>query len=328
MTTGHLSPLSCDDLKQNSIIRLMFDLIIIGGGPAACSAGVYAARKKIKTLIIAEELGGQSAVSPEVQNWLGEISITGPNLAQKFIDHLKNYEGEYLSIKKGVANDIKKEDDHFIVSSAQGEIFHSQTLFLAMGGRRRKLTVKGADQFEHKGLTYCASCDGPLFSNQAVAVIGGGNAGFGTASQLLAYCQKVTLLETNPSFRAEAITIENLKKHSHFEAINNVELLEIIGDKFVSGLNYKNKETGEIVELPVTGIFVEIGFLPNTEMVKDLVNLNGTGNIIVDHQTQRSSLEGIWAAGDCSNVRYHQNGIAAGDAIKAVENIYEFLQQK
>jgi NADH-dependent peroxiredoxin subunit F len=306
----------------------MFDLIIIGGGPAACSAGVYAARKKLKTLVIAQELGGQSAVAPEIQNWLGEISITGDALSKKFVGHLRHYEGEILTIKTGVASDVKKEGDNFVVVTQAGESFQAKTILLAMGGSRRKLSTKGADIFEHKGLTYCASCDGPLFSGQDVAVIGGGNAGFGTAGQLLAYCKSVTLLEMMPAFRAETVTVEKLKQNPNLKAISNVELVEIKGDKFVSSLVYKNKETGEIIDLPVTGIFVEIGFLPNTEMVKELVNLNPAGNVVVDHQTQRSSLTGIWAAGDCSDVKYHQNGIAAGDAVKAAEDIYEFLKTK
>lgn len=306
----------------------MFDVIIIGGGPAACSAGVYAARKKLKTLVIAEELGGQSAVSPEIQNWLGEISISGAELSKRFVNHLRSYEGENLTIKIGAVSGINKEDNIFKVSTSSNEMFEGKTILITTGGSRRKLTTKGADIFEHKGLTYCASCDGPLFSGQDVVVIGGGNAGFGTAGQLLAYCKSVTLLEMMPEFRAEAVTIEKLKDNPNFKAYNNLELVEIKGDRFVSGLVYKNKATGETIDLPITGIFVEIGFGPNTGMAKDLVNLNPAGYITVDHQTQRASQEGIWAAGDCSDVKYHQNGIAAGDAIKAAEDIYEFLKSR
>lgn len=313
---------------------MIYDVIIIGGGPAACSAGIYTARKKLKTLLLAEELGGQSAVSPEVQNWLGEISISGADLSQKFVNHLRSYEGENLVIKKATVTIIKKDGNNFIVTTVAGENFISKAILIATGGSRRKLMIKGADIFEHKGLTYCASCDGPIFSGQEVAVIGGGNAGFGTALQLLAYCSKVTLLETAPDFRAEKITIEKAQENPNFEALSNLELVEIKGDpsktagqaNFVASITYKNKETEEIIELPVTGIFVEIGFGPNTAMVKDLVNLNPAGYVTVDHQTQRSSLLGIWAAGDCSDVKYHQNGIAAGDAIKAAEDIYEFLK--
>jgi alkyl hydroperoxide reductase subunit F len=306
----------------------MYDIIIIGGGPAACSAGVHAARKKLETLVIAQELGGQSSVSPEIQNWLGEPSISGNDLNKKFVDHLRSYEGKNLTIKIGLATKVENTDGNFCVKIDSGESFKTKTVLLATGGSRRKLETKGADIFEHKGLTYCASCDGPLFSGQDVVVIGGGNAGFGTAGQLLAYCKSVTLLETMPSFRAEKITVEKLKENPNFQAISNVDLLEVKGEKFVSGLSYKNKETGEVVELPVTGIFVEIGFTPNNEMVKGLIDLNPAGYAVVDHKTQETSIRGVWAAGDCSDVLYHQNGIAAGDAIKAMENIYESLKAK
>ena len=314
----------------------MFDIIIIGGGPAACSSGVYATRKKLKTLVIAQELGGQSTVSPEIQNWLGELSISGNDLSKKFTNHLHSYEGENLIIKTGMVIEVGNTDGSFNVKTEDGESFEAKTVLLATGGRRRKLETKGADTFEHKGLTYCASCDGPLFSEQEVVVIGGGNAGFGTALQLLAYCSKVTLLETSQTFRAENIIIEKAKENPNFQAINNVELIEIKGDpaksvgqvNFVASIVYKNKGTNEVVDLPVTGIFVEIGFAPNNEMVKELIDLNPAGYIIVDHKTQETSLKGLWAAGDCSDVLYHQNGIAAGDAIKAIENIYEFLAQK
>lgn len=308
----------------------MYDIIIIGGGPAACSAGVYSARKKLKTLLLAKELGGQSAVSPEVQNWLGEPSITGEELAKKFVSHLRSYEGENLEIIKNNVASVEKSSNNFTVTDEEGKKYEAKTILLATGGSRRRLAVKGADDFEHKGLTYCASCDGPLFSGQNVVVIGGGNAGFGTASQLLAYCSKVTLLEAGEQFRAEAVTIEKLKQNPRFEAIKNIELLEIKGSLpaggFVSAISYRDKTTNEIKELPVTGIFVEIGFAPNTQMIKNLINLNPVGYAIVDHQTQRTSQEGIWAVGDCSDVKYHQNGIAAGDAIKAIENIYEYLK--
>jgi len=307
----------------------MYDIIIIGGGPAACSAGVYSARKKLKTLLLAKELGGQSAVSPEVQNWLGEPSITGEKLANKFVSHLRSYEGENLEIIKNNVASVEKSSNNFTVTDEEGKKYEAKTILLATGGSRRRLAVKGADDFEHKGLTYCASCDGPLFSGQNVVVIGGGNAGFGTASQLLAYCSKVTLLEAGEQFRAEAVTIEKLKQNPRFEVIKNIELLEIKGGLpaggFASAISYRDKTTNEIKELPVTGIFVEIGFAPNTQMIKNLINLNPVGYAIVDHQTQRTSQEGIWAVGDCSDVRYHQNGIAAGDAIKAIENIYEYL---
>ncbi|MFA5318772.1 MAG: FAD-dependent oxidoreductase [Candidatus Paceibacterota bacterium] len=308
---------------------MFYDLVIIGGGPAGATAGIYATRKKLKSLLLAEELGGQSAVSPEIQNWIGEPSISGADLAKKIEAHLRTYEGENLVIKDRTPVEVVTQTTNgFSVRTQAGENYEAKTVIIAAGGRRRQLEVKGADVFEHKGLTYCASCDGPLFCNQAVVVIGGGNAGFGTAGQLLAYCQSVTLLETAPTFRAEQITIDKLLQNPKFQAIKNVELLEIKGDKFVSGLIYKDKNTGEQIELPVTGIFVEIGFVPNTEMVKDLVKLDNRGAIVVNHLTQQSSVRGIWAAGDCTDNIYHQNNIAVGDAVEAVEDIYQSLHAR
>jgi len=305
-----------------------YDLIIVGGGPAAMGAGVYAARKKLKTLILAGELGGQSAVSPEVQNWIGEISLPGKTLVKKIEAHLRSYEGDTLKVVVGqwviaVAADGAK---NFAVATKDGRTFLGRAMLLTVGGRRRRLTVLGADTFEHKGLTYCASCDGPLFTGQDVAVVGGGNAGFGTAGELLAYCRTVTLLESSPTFRAEQITIDKLTQNPNFKALNNIELLEIKGDKFVSGLDYHDRATDQTIHLPVTGIFVEIGFLPNTEFLRETLDLNPAGKIVINHRTQATSRPGIWAAGDCTDGLYQQNNIAVGDAVKAVEDIQRYLQ--
>lgn len=291
-------------------------------------AGIYAARKKIKTLIIAGELGGQSAVSPEVQNWIGEISLPGDNLAKKIEAHLRSYESDTLKIVTGgwVAALAADGDKTFSLVTKDGQTFLGRTVLITSGGRRRRLEIKGADRFEHKGLTYCASCDGPLFAGQDVAVIGGGNAGFGTAGELLAYCRTVTLLEAGPAFRAEQITIDKLAQNPNFTALNNIELLEIKGDKFVSGLSYQKKDEAKIIDLPVTGIFVEIGFIPNTEFVREILDLNQAGKIIINHQTQATSRAGIWAAGDCTDGLYQQNNIAVGDAVKATEDIARWLQ--
>ena len=313
----------------------MFDLIIIGGGPAGVSAGIYAARKKLKTLLVTQELAGQSSVSPEIQNWIGEQNISGRDLAKKLEAHLRSYEGPDLTIKvpeKVIS--LIKTGESFIVKTDKGE-YEAKTVLITAGATRRKLTVKGTDIFEQKGVTYCASCDGPMFAGQNVAVIGGGNAGFNSAGQLLAYCESVTLLETAPAFRAEQITIDKLLQNPKFKAINNVELLEIKGDpsktsgqvNFVKSLVYKNK-AGEQIELPVTGIFIEVGFVANTEIYKDIVKLNEKNEIVVDHLRQSTSQPGIWSAGDCTDILYRQNNIAAGDAANAVEDIYHFLQKK
>jgi alkyl hydroperoxide reductase subunit F len=197
-------------------------------------------------------------------------------------------------------------------------------VLIAAGSVRRKLEAKGADAFEHKGLTYCASCDGPVFSGQDVAVIGGGNAAFESAAQLTAYCNKIYILNRSEVFRADEITVEKVSSHPNVEIIRNAVIEEVKGDKFVSGISYKDAKSGEQKVIAVTGIFVEIGLLPNTDFVS-IVEKNKIGQIIVDAKTQRSSVAGIWAAGDCTDGLYHQNNIAAGDAVKALEDIYLYI---
>lgn len=308
---------------------MIYDLAIIGGGPAGNAAGVYAARKQLKTVFLTTEFGGQSIVSPEIYNWIGEQKISGEDLAKKLADHVKSYEGDFLTIKTGSkVSNVTDQDSNFTITTESGEVYQAKTILVATGSNRRKLTVPGAAEFDQKGLTYCASCDGPLFAGQDVAVLGGGNAAFETAGQLLAYCKSVTLIHRSADFRADQITIDTLLKKPNFKIVINAELAEIKGDKFVSSLTYKNKETAELTELPVKGIFVEIGHTPNTSFVKDLVDLTSFGAIIIDHKTQKSSCVGIWAAGDCTDALYQQNNIATGDAIKAVEDIYNYLHLK
>ncbi|MEI6494717.1 MAG: FAD-dependent oxidoreductase [bacterium] len=307
----------------------MFDLIIIGGGPAGVAAGVYAARKKLKTLLLTDSIGGQSVVSATIENWIGSKSIAGADLAKSLANHILSYESETVVIKKGVkVAKADKQSDHFIITDSQGDTYEGKTVLVATGADRRKLTVPGSAEFEQKGITYCASCDGPLFSDHDVVVIGGGNAGFESASQLLAYCESVTVLEYLPDFKAEKITVEKLKQNPKFKACTNVELLEVRGDKFVNSVVYKNRTTGEVTTLPTTGVFVEIGFVASSPFISHLVKTNPFGAIEIDPWTGKTSQEGIWAAGDCTNIIYHQNNIAVGEAIKATEDIYNYLSKK
>ncbi len=219
----------------------------------------------------------------------------------------------------------KKEDGTFAVETSDGT-FHTKTILIATGSNRRKLDTKGADIFEHKGLTYCATCDGPLYAGADVAVIGGGNAAFETAAQLSAYCKSVTIVNRSEKYRADEVTVEKVLAKDNVKALAPVELLEVKGEKFVGALTVKKGE--ETLELPVTGIFVEIGLLPNTDYAKDVVERNPVGQVVVDPKTQMSKTPGIWAAGDCTDGLYHQNNIAAGDAVKALEDIYNFLHTR
>jgi alkyl hydroperoxide reductase subunit F len=303
----------------------MYDLAIVGGGPAGVAAAVYAARKRLKTILITDDWGGQSTVSPEIQNWIGDTAISGADLAKKLRGHVESYKGEWLTIASPHrAKTTEDKGTHLAIACSDGSTHEARTLLVASGSNRRKLEVPGADTFEHKGLTYCASCDGPLFADMDVAVIGGGNAAFETAMQLLAYCKTVTLFNRGDNFRADELTVEKVLAHPKMRVEKNSTLLEVTGEKFVNGLRYKNA-AGEEKALPVAGIFVEIGLVPNTDWVKDVVKMNEIGQIIADPYTQRTNNARIWAAGDCTDGRYHQNNIAAGDAVKALEDIYAFV---
>ena len=300
----------------------MYDLIIIGGGPAGTAAAVYAARKQLKTLLIVKEWGGQSVVSDDIQNWIGTPHISGANLAKSLRAHVEEYKGDILTILETETTKIEGADGTFTVTTTKG-VETSKTILISTGSARRKLEVPGADALEHKGLTYCASCDGPLFSNMDVVVVGGGNAGFETAAQLLAYCKSVTLLSRSAP-RADAITIDKLKKKEHFILIENAIPTKVEGSIFVESISYKNSSDEEI-KLPVSAVFVEIGQIPATEFAHGVVDMTPTNNIVINPRTQETNVKGIWAAGDCTDVLYHQNNIAAGDAVRALEDIYLHL---
>lgn len=308
---------------------MTYDLIIIGGGPAGTAAAVYAARKRLKTLFVTSEWGGQSVVSEQIYNWVGAPSISGNDLASNFKKHVLANVGDSLEVKEGKkVNAIEKEGTGFLIKTEGEEKFSTKTILIASGSGRRKLEAKNADTLEHKGLTYCATCDGPLFADMDVAVIGGGNAAFESAAQLLAYCKSVTLINHSDTFRADEITVNKVLKNPKITAIKNAEILEIQGDKFVERLVYKDITEGVEKELKVSGIFVEIGQIPNTDFVKGLLPLDKIGRIKIDAWSQKTEVPGIWAAGDCTNILYHQNNIAAGDAVRAVEDIYLAIHTK
>ncbi|RJR12816.1 FAD-binding protein [Candidatus Parcubacteria bacterium] len=307
----------------------MHDLIIVGGGPAGAAAAVYAARKRLKTIQIVEDWGGQSAVASDIQNWIGTPSVAGADLADQLKKHVEMYKGEYLEILKPArAISLEPKADSVIVGLQDGSSKEARTVLITTGARRRTLDIPGAKEFDQKGLTYCASCDGPLFADKDVVIIGGGNAGFETALQLLAYCKSVTLLHRNDRFKADEISVEVALKDPKMRAILNAEPTEVLGDKFVNGLKWKDLKTGKEETLAVEGVFVEIGLLPNTEWVGKALEMTAWNQIKVDPKSQRTSHPRVWAAGDVTDGTYHQNNIAAGDAVKALEDIYLFLRHQ
>jgi NADH-dependent peroxiredoxin subunit F len=304
------------------------DLLIIGGGPAGISAGVYAARKLLKTTLIAGEIGGQSTVSEGIENWIGTVKIAGIDLGKSLKTHLEAYKGDMVTVHEGeTVSSLERSEGGFTATTSTGRTVSARSVLIASGASRRKLEIKGADVFEHKGLTYCASCDGPLFAGQDVVVVGAGNAGFESALQLLAYAKSVTLISRSTTFRADPITVQKVKEYENMTILTEVEPIEVIGEKFVTGLTIKNCTTGNTTTLPVTGIFVEIGVVPSTSFAEGLVELDAIKRVVTNPKNQHTSIEGIWAAGDCTDELYHQNNIAAGDAVKALEDIYIWLKK-
>lgn len=306
----------------------IYDLLIIGGGPGGTSGAVYAARKQLKTIMVIEEWGGQSIVSEKIENWIGTPAISGNDLALSFKNHVYANKGEFLELVEGKrVESVAKDGENFVSTLNDGSKIISKTILSTAGSSRRKLVAINADKFEHKGVTYCASCDGPIFADQDVVVVGGGNAGFETAAQLLAYCKSVTLLSRS-DFRADEITVKKVLANPKMKALTYTVPTEIIGEKFVTGLKAKNSQSGEVIEIPTTGVFVEVGQIPNTSFLSAVLPLDDLGRVIIDPMTQMSKTAGIWAAGDCTNGLYHQNNIAAGDAVKALENIYLYIHTK
>lgn len=307
----------------------MQDLIIIGGGPAGVAGGVYAARKRLHTTLITEDIGGQSVVSEGIENWVGTPKISGADLAKSLAAHLDAVRGDMVTVVKGErVSSLAKIEGGFSVQTSAGATHTAKAVLIASGAGRRKLNVPGADIFENKGVTYCASCDGPLFGGMDVVVVGGGNAGFETALQLLAYAKSVTLLHRHKELKADAITVEKARAHPNMRIITHAEPAAVQGETFVSGLTYLDKDTQETKEISASGIFVEAGVIPNTSFVEGLVDMDAVKRVKTDPHNQRTSVEGVWAAGDCTDELYHQNNIAAGDGVKALEDIYLWIKKQ
>ncbi len=305
-----------------------YELAIVGGGPAGAAAAIYAARKRLKTVMILEEWGGQSGVSSEIQNWVGTPAISGADLADSLKKHVMQYAGEFLTILSPVrATGLNPKDMSVEITLSKGGPIVASTVLVTTGANRRKLEVPGAAEYDQKGLTYCASCDGPLFADKDAAIIGGGNAAFETALQLLAYCKTVTLFNRGDSFRADEISVAAALAHPNMRVVKNSDIVAVEGAQFVTGLRWKDVHTSVEALLPVEGIFVEIGLIPNTGWTGTAIEKNPVGQIKVDPRTHQTSHARIWAAGDCTDGLYHQNNIAAGDAVKALEDIYMTLRR-
>jgi len=315
----------------------IYDLIIIGGGPAGITAGIYAARQKINTLLITKSFGGQvvrKAVA--IENYPGFEEISGMELIKKLEKHLRkftllnsrkaNLTGQ-VDIEKDEVTKLKKIGNHFFVQTRSKNRFQSKAVIVASGADPRPLEVPGEKEFIGKGVSYCTTCDAPLFVNKTVAVIGGGNAGFEAAIFLSLIAKKIYILEYGKKVGADEINQERVKKTKKVEIITNTALKRIRGNQFVNSLIYQDRKTRKSITLPVEGIFVEVGSQPATSFVKGLVDFNEKDEIIVNPKTGETRIPGLFAAGDIDDVPYKQIVIAAGEGTKAALSAYNYLQK-
>lgn len=309
-------------------MSIIYDTIIIGGGPTGTAASVYAARKQLKAILITDSFGGQSVVSNDIDNWIGDIRISGFDLAQKFEAHIKAQPGlETLIDKVSTINRIQETPyPLYEITTEGGKTFQTKTLILGMGAHRRKLNIPGEQEFSAKGVAYCATCDAPFFGDKKVAVVGGGNAGLESALDLLAYASEVYLFNRTDTLKGDPGTAEKIQAHPKFKGIlYNTIVTEITGETMMTGITYTNTQTKETQSMSLDGLFIEIGSLPNSDIVKHLVDTNEVGEIILDHKYGTTSAPGIFAAGDITDEAYKQNNISAGDAVKAALSAYSYI---
>ena len=296
----------------------LYDLIIIGAGPAGITAAVYAARKKMSLLVISWDIGGQAAWSGDVENYTGYQFISGPELAAKFEEHMRQY-GIEVREREPVL-ELKKQGEEIIVRTDKGE-YRARTVIVASGKRSRELKVPGETEFKNKGLTYCATCDGPIFSGKDVAVIGGGNSALDAAMQMLKIAKKVYVINNTPELGGEAVVREKIEKSPVAVVLNDSVVKAVLGDKMVNAIKIETK--GKEQTLAVQGVFVEIGLLPNSDFAAELKK-NAAGEIIVNSRNE-TNIPGIFAAGDVTDVPEKQIIIAAGEGSKACLSAFRYL---
>ncbi len=307
---------------------MLYDVIIIGGGPAGLTAAIYAVRKKLKTLVIGGSLGGQAALTGEIQNYLGFSMITGPDLVMKFREHVRSY--KELEIFEGVrATKIVKIDTEagstFEVTTDNQKRVQGKTVILSMGEKPRELHVPGEREFTGKGVSYCATCDGPLFHQKDVVVVGGGNSGIEAALEISNIAKKVYVIQNLETLTADAVMVENIMKKKNVEILLKASVAEIRGRNLVSEVIIA--QHGEKTALACQGVFVEIGWIPASTLVKDLVQLNEKDEIMVNKDTA-TKVPGIFACGDITDVHDKQIIIAAGEGAKAAISAFKYLIQR
>jgi len=299
----------------------IYDTIIIGAGPAGLSAALYTGRKRLKTAIISENIGGQGNMTSHIENYPGALPQSGMELMEKFQTQAEKFGAEFIF---GKVTKINKLDKGFEIIVDEKDKYRAKTILITVGKVPRKLGVPGEDKFLGKGVSTCATCDGPLFKDKVVAVVGGGNSALEAVLDLASHAKKIYLIHRRDEFRADEVTIEKIKKNPKVELLLNSAPIEVKGDKFMSGIIVEDVNSKTKKELKLDGMFLEIGYVVDATIFKNLVNINDKNEILVD-SVGRTSGEGIFAAGDVTNTPYKQAIIAAGDGARAALQAYAYI---
>ncbi|KMY48682.1 alkyl hydroperoxide reductase subunit F [Peribacillus loiseleuriae] len=298
-----------------------YDVLVVGGGPAGASAAIYAARKGIRTGIVAERFGGQILDTASIENFISVKHTEGPKLAASLEEHVKEYNVDVMNLQR--AKRLEKKD--FIeIELENGAVLKSKTVILSTGARWRNVGVPGENEFKNKGVAYCPHCDGPLFAGKHVAVIGGGNSGIEAAIDLAGIVKHVTVLEFNPELKADSVLQDRLNSLPNVTVLKNVQTTEITGTDKVNGISYVERDTGAAQHIELAGVFVQIGLVPNTDWLAETVERNRIGEIIVDNHGS-TNIPGVFAAGDCTNNPYKQIIISMGSGANAALGSFDYL---
>jgi alkyl hydroperoxide reductase subunit F len=308
-------------LEHRGLREVLYDVIIIGSGPAGMTAAIYSARKGLKTLVLSKDVGGQLNISAELENYLGYSYIDAPTLITHFEEHVERFDITRV-IGEDVLN-LEITDKIKIVRTKAGNQYQGRTLIIASGKHPRSLGVPGEERLLGKGVAYCATCDAPFYKDKVVAVVGGGNSALEAAGELQHWATQVYLVVRN-NYTADDILIDRVTRLDKLQVFLGYETLAILGEQQVSGIRIRAQSNGSEQTLPLDGVFVEIGLLPNSAFAMDVLALNEYGEILVDCQTQ-TGVPGVFAAGDVTNVQDKQVIIAAGEGAKAALRAHEYL---
>lgn len=316
-----------DKKPSNKPVKLLslYDSIVIGAGPGGANAALYAKRKGLDVLLVTSKAGGQVLDTNLIENYLGMLGVTGEKLNNLFIEHLESIDIPILN--NSTVEKISKDNDLFSITLDNGKTLRSKSIILATGAVPRKLGVQGEDKFYGHGVSYCAICDGPFYKNKDIAVIGGGNSALETVIDLAKIAKSVTVIQLENSFTADQVLVDQMRSLSNVSYSLNSSVKEFIGNSKLEKLKYINNSTNEEHIIDVSGTFIQIGIIPNSQFIKDLIKLNNYGQVITDIH-QRTSVEGIYAVGDLTDFPYKQIVTAASQGAVAALSLNEFLNRK